>query len=147
MPRKKIILSMRINITARDCLNVILSNKYPEETFIPFREAMIEGEYHFPPFSDSFLLERAKTHQSTIEEYKEHMKDFISFLSHIDDYDEIVMWFGNEPFCLANIDMVIKTLKDRNYTKRILLNTVIEETVEDIISIQRKIKTLLRIGY
>ena len=123
---------MKINITAGNHLNSILSNKYPSETFIPFREAMIEGEYHFPPFSDAFLIERANTHHTTVDEYKNHMKDFLTFLSHITEYDEIVMWFGNEPFCLINIDVVLKTLKDRNFTKRIILNTVIEETGEII---------------
>ena len=123
---------MKINITAGDCLNSILTTKYPSKTFIPFREAMIEGEYHYPPFSDSFLRERAATHHSTLDEYKDYMKGFLSFLSHIEDYDEIVLWFGNEPFCNANVDVILKTLKERNYTKRIMLNTVIEETGEII---------------
>ena len=121
---------MKINITAGDSLNSILAAEYPSEVFLPFREAMIEGECHFPPFSDSFLLERANTHHSTLDEYKGHMQGFLTFLAHINDYDEIVMWFGDEPFCLANIDVILKTLKDRGYVKRIILNTVIEETGE-----------------
>ena len=123
---------MKINITAGDCLNSILSTKYPSETFIPFREAMIDGEYTSIEFSDSFLVERANTHHATLEEYKEHMKDSLAFLSRVHDYDEIVLWFGDEPFCLANIDVILKTMKSRNYTKRIVLNTVIEETGEII---------------
>ncbi len=46
---------MAINITAGDCLNALLSKKYPGEVFIPFREAMIEGPCSFEPFSLIFL--------------------------------------------------------------------------------------------
>ena len=36
---------MKINITAGECLNNILTNIYKGEKFIPFREAMIIGTY------------------------------------------------------------------------------------------------------
>ena len=121
---------MRVNITAGDCLNEILSSKYPTEVFVPFREAMIEGRYEATPFSDAFLIERAKTHKSSVEDYRKHMGAFLGLLSRLDHYDEIVLWLGDEPFCLANIDVVLKTLQNRGYTKKIFLNTVVEETGE-----------------
>ena len=121
---------MRVNVTAGDCLNEILSSKCPSEVFVPFREAMIKGQYEAAPFSEAFLIERAKTHKSSVEDYRKHMEAFLHLLSHLNDYDEIVLWFGDEPFCLANIDVVLKTLQNRGYANKIVLNTVVEENGE-----------------
>ena len=123
---------MKINITAGDCLNKILIAKYPNETFIPFKEAMIEGKYTSEAFSEDFFVERAIFHNTTVKEYKKHMGTFLELLAHLNDYNEIILWFGNEPFCLANIKVIIETLKNRKYTKKIVINFVIEETGEII---------------
>ena len=141
---------MRINVTASDCLNQILSEMHPKETFVPFREAMVEGPCSFPPFSDEFLAERAYFHNSSLEDYKKHMAPFLELLDHLSDYSEIVLWFGDEPFCKRNTEVVIDTLRTRGFQGSIVLNIVNEETgvilrskPVHIFSGQAKIKTLL----
>jgi hypothetical protein len=74
---------MKINITAGDCLNNILTNKYKNEKFVPFREAMIKGTYSSKLFSDEFIKERA------IEMLEENLKHFIRSQVFIDYFSMI----------------------------------------------------------
>lgn len=119
---------MKINITAGDCLNNILTNIYKDEEFIPFRKAMIIGTYSNKLFSEEFLLERSEVHKVSLKEYKEKISCFINVLENINSYDEIVPWFGDEPFCVENTKIVIKTIKEHNYTNKLILNIVDETT-------------------
>ena len=119
---------MRINVTAGKILNKILEGIYQNEKFIPFNEAMINGSCESELFSPSFMAERAKTHNVTLEEYKENMSEFISFIENTEAYSEVVLWFGDEPFCRENVKTVLQALADRRFKGRITLNTVIEET-------------------
>ena len=119
---------MKINITAGECLNNILTNIYKGEKFIPFREAMIIGTYSNKLFSEEFLLERSEVHKVSLKEYKEKISCFINVLENINSYDEIVLWFGDEPFCVENTKIVIKTIKEHNYTNKLILNIVDEPT-------------------
>ena len=122
--------SKRINITAGDCLNDILQRRYPEETFVPFREAMIEGRYTAPLFSEAFIRERAAFHGVSEAEYRENLAGFLEVLARPEAYDEIVLWFGDEPFCVENRETVLAALRQYGYRGSIRLNTVIEETGE-----------------
>ena len=122
--------SKRINITAGDCLNGILQRRYPEERFIPFREAMIEGRYTAPLFSEAFIRERAAFHGVSEAEYRENLAGFLAVLTRPETYDEIVLWFGDEPFCVENRETVLAALKQYGYRGSLRLNTVIEETGE-----------------
>ena len=119
---------MKINITAGECLNNILTNIYKGEKFIPFREAMIIGTYSNKLFSEEFLLERSEVHKVSLKEYKEKISCFINVLENINSYDEIVLWFGDEPFCVENTKIVIKTIEEHNYTNKLILNIVDEIT-------------------
>lgn len=125
---------MRTNIAAGDCLSYILSAKYPKEEFVPFREAMIEGPNSYEPFSDEFLAERADFHGCSLKEYKKYMASFLQVLDRLPKYREIVLWFGEEPFCKKNVEVVIGTLKQRGFLGPITLNTVIEETGEVVLT-------------
>ena len=120
----------RINITAGDCLNEILQRRYPEERFIPFREAMIEGRYTAPLFSEAFIRERAAFHGVGEAEYRENLAGFLAVLARPEAYDEIVLWFGDEPFCVENRETVLVALRQCGYRGSLRLNTVIEETGE-----------------
>ena len=121
---------MKINITAGNCLNALLESKYGHEKFIPFAEAMIQGSYNSRLFSEEFVEERAKTHNVSIHKYKDNLKDFFTFLSEIELYDEVVLWFGDEPFCNENTKVVLQTLKEYGYVGPVILNLVIEESGE-----------------
>ncbi len=120
----------RINITAGDCLNGILQRRYPEERFIPFREAMIEGRYTAPLFSEAFIRERAAFHGVTETEYRENLAGFLEVLARPKAYNEIVLWFGEEPFCVENRETVLAALRQYGYRRSLQQNTVIEETGE-----------------
>ena len=122
----------RINITAGDCLAEILQRKYPDEVFVPFREAMIEGPNTHEPFSEAFLRERAAFHNVDLEQYQGHMAPFLNVLDRLDGYEEIDLWFGEEPFCVKNTEVVVETLRLRNYRGRLDLHIVNEETGETI---------------
>lgn len=121
---------MRINISSGDCLNEILQSIYKSEKFIPFREAMIKGSYTSEPFSDEFCDERAKTHGVSKEDYLEKLSVFIEYLNHADDYETTVLWFGDEPFCIENRKIILKSLSGKHYKGKIVLNIVNEETGE-----------------
>lgn len=118
----------RINIAAGECLAKIIKKRYIGEYVIPFNEAMITGTYTEKLFSDRFLAERAKTHNVTVPKYRENLSEFLKFLWQIDDYGEVVLWFGEEPFCAANTEVVLKTLEEYNFGGKITLNITDEET-------------------
>lgn len=121
---------MKIHITAGDCLNEILQQKYPAERFIPFREAMIKGAYSAPLFSADFCKERAHALGVSQAEYTQKLSDFLTLLRTANTYQEIFLWFGDEPFCAANTKTVIKALQECGYQGKLLLHIVIEETGE-----------------
>ena len=91
---------------------------------------MIVGTYSNKLFSEEFLLERSKTHKVSLKEYKESISCFINVLENINSYDEIVLWFGDEPFCVENSNIVIKAIKENNYKNKLILNIVNEITGE-----------------
>lgn len=117
---------MKVNITAGECLNELLGSKYPGECFVPFNEAMTKGTYSSPPFSDEFVRERAGVHGVSETAYLEKLSGFMDALNHAGEYDEIVLWFGDEPFCVQNRRTVIEALRMHGYRRNILLNIVHE---------------------
>lgn len=121
-----------INITNGTYLNSYLQKKYSNETFIPFNEAMIEGNPILPIFSDTFIDERCHTHQVSNESYLENMKGFLNFSKDIQSYDSIVLWFGKDMFCQLNLLTVLAYFHQENYHKPIYLNLIDEENYEII---------------
>ena len=119
---------MKVNITAGECLNRILQGKYPNECFVPFNEAMTQGTYSAPLFSEEFVRERAAVHGVSEAEYLEKLSEFMEVLKHAGEYDEIVLWFGDEPFCVANRQTVLDALRRHGCRRSILLNIVNEGT-------------------
>ncbi|MGM9968769.1 MAG: hypothetical protein ACI35S_00065 [Anaeroplasma sp.] len=119
----------KINITAGEALNELLTKK-EKGIFIPFNEAMIEGEIVKPLFSNEFIAARALHHSISTDEYRKKLRSFINLLKKLDYYDEIVLWFGDEPFCNANRSVVLECLKEHNYTGIIKIHIVDEETGE-----------------
>ena len=118
---------MKVNITAGECLNRILQGKYPNECFVPFNEAMNQGTYSAPLFSEEFVRERAAVHGVSVAEYMEKLSGFMDVLKHAGEYDEVVLWFGDEPFCKANRQTVLEALREYGCRQSILLNIVNEE--------------------
>jgi len=118
----------KINITSGQMLNELLSQRYPGERFIPFNEAMIKGTYTAEPFSGAFIRERALCHGVTEEEYRDTMKDILTYLEDVNAAEHIVTWFGGEDFCLANKRVLFMTLKNKGFAGHLTCNTVDETT-------------------
>ena len=119
--------AMKVNITAGECLNRILEARHTGECFVPFNEAMNQGTYSAPLFSEAFVKERAAVHGVSEAEYLEKLLGFMNVLKHAGEYDEIVLWFGDEPFCVANRHIVLEALREHGCSRSILLNIVNEE--------------------
>lgn len=119
-----------LNITAGEELN----NKFKKdgEIWIPFNEAMIKGEYASPLFSKEFCLQRSKVHAVTLEEYKSKLSLFLDVLHRLNDYDEIRLWFGDEPFCQKNREVILQTLMQYKYSGIIILYIVDEITCKTL---------------
>lgn len=118
---------MTINITAGDCLNDILSSSL-EGHFVPFGEAMENGAIIYPLFSDEFVAARCKHHNVDEELYRSKLSGFIEFVKNPNIYSEVVLWFGDDDFCKANIKVVYEVLKEINYNGTIKENIVDEIT-------------------
>ena len=127
---------MKVNITAGECLKKLLECKYPGESFVPFNEAMIHGTYYSPLFSAEFVRERAEVHGVSETAYLEKLSGFMEVLDRAGEYDEIVLWFGDEPFCVQNRRTVIEAIGMRGYRRRIKLN-IVDEKNGDIIRQER----------
>ena len=112
-----------INITSGEYLNNYLSKKN-NEVFIPFNEAIIEGELLYPLFNENFIIKRSKVHNVKEELYKQKINDFINIKNYINEINEITLWFGKDAFCIINLLTVLVYLEDNNYKGNILLNLV-----------------------
>lgn len=123
---------MDINITSGERLNKILTKKHPNDLFIPFNEAMIEGSYQSNLFSEEFIVERANTHNVSVSEYKAKLKDFLILLENPNKYGKIYLWFGDEPFCRENRKTVIESLSVYGY-KGEIINYIVDEIKGEIL--------------
>ena len=119
---------MKINITAGECLNKILQEKDPNETFIPFNEALVKSGYNTKLFSEEFIIERSTIHKVSKEEYVNKLTLFLNLLKKINNYSEVILWFGDEPFCKKNTEIVLQNLKEYKFLGNVTLNIVNEET-------------------
>jgi len=125
-----------LKITSGDCLNDIMTGRYPYDSFIPFREAMINGSYSSELFSEAFAHERAAYHRVPVEEYKEKLKCFTDILDDPTFYEVICMYFGDEPFCRANKKAVIEALSAHGYKGTLVIH-IVDETTGDVLSTRR----------
>lgn len=123
-------MNKRINITSGDCLNELLQKEHEE--WIPFREALLYGTHQQKPFSPEFIEERIQSLKTTKEEYLDKLNPIIEFIKHINDYEKIILWFGDEPFCIANYSFLIDLIQNSNFNGKVILNIVNENNGEII---------------
>ena len=112
-----------INITNGECLNEYLKNKY-DGVFIPFNEAMIQGDLVFPVLDDDFINYRSSVHNVSKEVYVEKLNDFLQIKNYVNEINEIVLWFGKDAFCIINLIVVLVYLEQINYGGNIYVNLV-----------------------
>src|SRR5690625_3680068 len=97
--------------------------------FVPFNEAMCFGQTTDQIFTDRFIKVRAKTHQTTINEYHHIVINPLKPLFN-HTYKCIILWFGADMFCQMNLLTILGYLKQINYREKILFNLVNEHTYE-----------------
>ena len=117
----------KLHITNGEYFNEYIKTK-EEGTFIPFSEAMIQGNPTLPIFSNVFVLERCKTHNVSEKLYREKMRAYFSFITNLTEYDELRLWFGEDTFCQMNLLTLLAHLEQENYKGKIFLTIIDDET-------------------
>ena len=46
-------------------------------------------------------------------------------------YDDVILWFGKDDFCLNNIKCILNTLKEYEFNGRVVIN-IVDELSGDI---------------
>lgn len=110
------------NITNGDAFNEFFEKKYSAEG-IPFNESMMDGAVTEAAFDDTFIQSRCAFHDVDASEYLLKMKKFSEFMNNLKDYDEVVLWFGDDTFCQINMLCVLAMLEKAGYNGKI--NSVI----------------------
>ena len=127
----------RVNITNGDCFNTFVKERF-DENFVPFREAMIEGETASVPFSNSYDAIRAKFHEIDVPFYREHMVEFYALTSRIKELKEITLWFGEDAFCQMNLLTILAYL-DLNGALGITSTIAVEDASHKVIRPKEKV--------
>ena len=136
-----------IHIVPGESFKKILSKKLKKENIkglhkeiVPFNEALIRGKISEPLFNDEFINLRCGELGVSRSVYVKRISKFVKFLQNANDYDEVLLWFGAEPFCQANLSGVLKCLKQVLFKGKIIVNLVNELTGEIIESKTAKIE-------
>ena len=101
---------MTYHIVAGEEMKKIFMNRFAP---IPFNEDMSKGSYQSEPFSDGFIKERSIVHGVTVDDYISNMKEFLVFLSKVDNNDIVHLYFGDDAVCKANSELLINYLKEK----------------------------------
>ena len=80
---------------------------------IPFNEDLNVGSYSHEPFSDLFFQERCRAHHVALETYLLKLSEFLIFLGKMEKSDTIHLYFGDDPTCKANRELLISYLSPR----------------------------------
>ncbi len=94
--------------------------------YAPFNEAMCVHPASKPIFDDPFIRLRAEGHHSSVESYKQIVMEPLKPLFQ-NDYQYIVLWFGEDVFCQMNLLTVLAYLEQSNYKGKVFLNSFRED--------------------
>lgn len=102
---------------------------FTKGTFVPFNEAMCTGKTVSDVFSPEFIKMRAKSHQSTIEDYEKIViQPLIPLLE--EDWDVIVLWFGKDMFCQINLLTLLAYIEKNKNPQTVKVYLIDEYTYE-----------------
>ena len=113
-------------IVAGDEMARVMGERYPDRRIIPFREDLSKGSYSGFSIDSDFIRERALFWGVSEGEYTEKLSPVI----HIDLTEEIVLCFGEDECCRANMEFVIGYLKGKGYSQSLRVNIVDEYTLD-----------------
>lgn len=106
-------------------------NKWCNEkfTYVPFNEAMCWGEADEEIFSQAFIEKRIQSLNVTIEQYRNIVLKPLEPLFN-NEFDTIVLWFGDDMFCQINMLTILAYLEQRNFDGDVLFYMAVESTDE-----------------
>ncbi|MBS6508383.1 MAG: hypothetical protein KH369_09290 [Paraclostridium bifermentans] len=107
-------------------------NQYFERTFctkgIPFNEALMVGNSTSHVFSNEFCINRASQLNVSIEEYYKKLNTFFKFIKELEQYEEIILWFGSDTFCQLNLLSILYFLETRKYKSNVFTVIIDDES-------------------
>lgn len=107
-------------------------NQYFERTFytkgIPFNEAIMVGNSTSHVFSNEFCINRASQLNASIEEYYKKLNAFFKFIRELEQYEEIILWFGSDTFCQLNLLTILCFLETRKYKGNVFTVIIDDES-------------------
>ena len=116
-----------LNITNGDYFNEYFK-KNINPCAVPFREAIMQGDATAKVFSDDFVLARSKSLGVSKEKYLEYAKDLLREFERLNQIEKIELWFGMDTFCQLNVLTLLAYLEQRNYSGKVFLNFIDDET-------------------
>ena len=115
-----------LNVTNGQYFNDYVS-KTQKGVFVPFNEALIDGELSLPLFDTHFIKQRATLHKTTKEDYVQKMGFFFES-NNLIQYRAITLWFGLDAFCQINMLGVLTYLEQIGYNGKVFYQAVDDTT-------------------
>ena len=113
-------------IVAGDEMARVMSERYPHRKIIPFREDLSKGSYGGFSIDSDFIRSRALFWGVSDSEYTEKLRPIID----LDTTQQIVLCFGEDECCRANMEFMICYLRGMGYAKALRVNIVDEYTLD-----------------
>lgn len=93
-----------------------------DSDYAPFNEAMCVNSTTELIFTEKFINTRAAGHQTTSENYQNHVIKPLKPLFN-KEYNHIVLWFGEDMFCQMNLLTMLAYLEQSHYKGRVYLHS------------------------
>ena len=113
-------------IVAGDEMARVMSDRHPERKIIQFREDLSKGIYNGFAIDSDFIRSRASFWKVGEAEYIKKLNPIIE----LDTTEQIVVCFGEDDCCRANMEFVIGYLRGRGYARALRVNIVDEYTLD-----------------
>lgn len=98
-------------------------------TYVPFNEAMCWGKTDAEIFSPAFIEKRVNALKTTEEDYRRIVLEALRPLFE-EQFDIIVLWFGDDMFCQMNLVTILAYLEQVGYKGDVLFCMALERTDE-----------------
>ena len=118
-----------LNITNGEYFNEYFISNFGGAA-VPFCEAVMDGEVLTDIYSEEFIAVRAKSLNITENEYKTKMYAYNALNSN--KFSCIYLWFGMDTFCQMNLLTLLAYLEQKNFSGKVLLNYIDDETFKVI---------------
>lgn len=107
-----------INITNGEYFNSFFKREFMSPC-APFNEAMMSGDAPEPIYNENFIAMRSAVHGVERAEYMKKMAEFSDFITHADEYDKVILWFGADAFCQINMITVLALMESAGFCGKV----------------------------